>query len=88
MTKIFTLRTPEPDLRVVVADLAERVAAVERRLPKPRFELPRGWLVAKEAAHASGLRLPTIYRKARKGEIFGVKVGKLVIDPATLPARN
>ncbi len=84
----MTLHDPALDLRIVVADLAERLAAIEARLPPPRFTTPSGWIIAKQAAAVSGLSLPTIYRKVRTGEIFGVKVGKLVIDPATLPARK
>lgn len=95
MTTVVRIRPEEPDLRVTVAELLERVAKLEAdqaevkaRLPPPRFAIPSGWLIAEQAAHAAGLSLPTIYRKVRRGEIFGVKVGRLVVDPATLPVRK
>jgi hypothetical protein len=56
--------------------------------PPPRVEIQPGWFSPKQAAHAAGVSLDTIYRLRRKGIIQGVKNGCLLIDPATLPAKK
>ena len=73
----------------MVLELRERVAALEARLPPPRFEFPTDWIGAKAARDLSGFSLPQIYAWARSGKIVSAKDGGRVrIDPASLPRRT
>ncbi len=97
MTNVIRIRPKEPDLRVTVAELLERVAKLEAdqteikaRLPRRRFTAPPGWLCAQQAAHVSGMSLAGFYRKWRKLGVIGVKFdrGCFMFDPASLPVRK
>lgn len=84
--EVARLTTFVDEVMPALVAIAERVDA----LPKPRFEIPRGWLTIKAAAIESGWSVPSLYRMARTGKIFAVKVSGrgLVVDPATLPLRK
>lgn len=78
-------------------ELCRRVAELEAARTPTGIQAPAGWLVAKDAAHAAGISVPSIYRKVHKGEIVGMKVDRfatqmvgmrLVIDPSSLPPRK
>jgi hypothetical protein len=70
------------------AELVAKIAELEARTPPARFSLP-GWLTVKQAANASGLSVPSIYRLVGLGRIVGVKhEGRMMIDPETLQARK
>lgn len=75
-------------LITVAIEHRERIAELEARLPPPRFGVPAGWINAKDAALVCGYSLPSIYRMVRTGHVVGVKFDRLMIDPATLPARK
>jgi hypothetical protein len=65
---------------------AAHLAALDGRMPSPRFEIPKGWIVVKEAAARSGYSAPTVYRLVRKGRIVGAPLGgRVYIDPSSLP---
>jgi hypothetical protein len=68
--------------------LAARLAAIESRVPAPRFEVPDGWLMAKQAAGACGYAASTLYRWVRQGKIVGGPYGgNVYIDPTSLPVK-
>jgi hypothetical protein len=70
------------------ADQSARIAVLESRLPPPRFEVPEGWLVVKQASGRCGYSAPTLYRWVRLGRIVGAPFGgNIYIDPSTLPAK-
>jgi hypothetical protein len=69
--------------------LAARLAAIESRVPAPRFEVPDGWLMAKQAAPACGYAASTLYRWVRQGKIVGGPYGgNVYIDPTSLPVKG
>ena len=73
---------PEPDL---IADILERLTALESRVPKPRFSLPPNWVSPKDASALTGFSLPAIYKWTRTGKIVSAKVGgRVAIDPISL----
>jgi hypothetical protein len=68
--------------------LAARLAAIESRVPAPKFEVPDGWLMAKQAAGACGYAASTLYRWVREGKIVGGTYGgNVYIDPTSLPVK-
>jgi helix-turn-helix protein len=82
---VVPLPRPEPDLVEMVAELRDRVTALERRMPPPRFTIPEGWLSVGEAACISGFSKPHVSRWARRNEIVSVKAGgRRYIDPVSL----
>ncbi len=68
---------------------AARIAALESRVPPPRFEVPEGWVVVKEASGRCGYSAPTLYRWVQLGRVVGAPFGgNIYIDPSTLPAKG
>jgi len=90
VASVHKLRTPaEPDLRAVVAELADRLAAVEARLPARPIVLPANWITPKQAAAESGYSEPSIYRLCRRGKIVAMKIGgKIAVDRGRLAKRK
>ena len=72
-----------------VAEQAARIAALESRVPPPPFEVPAGWLMAKQAAPLCGYAASTLYRWVRQGKIVGgPHGGNVYIDPTSLPVKD
>ena len=90
MNKVVQLRPrrPEPDLRVLLAKLEERVAILEARLPPPALALPANWITVKEASATARYSEQSIYRFCRLGLIDSMPVGgRVAVNRDTLAAR-
>jgi|SRR5208337_5517006 len=87
--RIAELQNRVERLEAFITDAMPAWVAVAERvdgLPRPRFTAPKGWLGAKDAAHASGMSLPSFYRKWRRLGVVGVRFDHhFMFDPATLP---
>ena len=88
---------PEPSDRELIltliaanAALTERVSELEARVPKPRFQIPQGWIGVREAVARCRVSKATLYRRlnkaVKKGAMLGVLYrGRRYFDPADLP---
>jgi hypothetical protein len=71
------------------AEQTARIAALESRMPAPPFEIPAGWLRAKQASALCGYAPSSIYRFVRNSRIVGAPFGgNIFVDPASLPVKG
>jgi len=73
----------------LLLQLMERVAELERRLPKPRFTIPPEYVTIQQASGICGYSPATLYGWLRRGRIKGAPLGgRRYVDAKSLPPRR